>query len=44
MKFKFCLILCLFLSVFSFSQADDTKNDVSFYLGTFDVIDKEGDD
>ena len=27
-----------------FSQADDLGNDVSFYVGTFDVIDKEGDD
>ena len=44
MKFKILIILGLFLSMFSFSQADELGSDVSFYAGTFDVIDKEGDD
>ena len=44
MKLKFLLILCFIWSFTNFSQADDVGNDVSFYVGTFDVIDKEGDD
>ena len=28
----------------SSSSADETNNDISFYAGTFDLIDKEGDD
>ena len=44
MKFKFFIIVGLFVSVLNFSQADELGNDISFYAGTFDVIDKEGDD
>ncbi len=44
MKFKFIIILSLFMSMLSFSKADESGNDVTFYTGTFDVIDKEGDD
>ena len=44
MKLKFLLTLCFFLSLTNFSYANDVGNDVSFYVGTFDVIDKEGDD
>ena len=44
MKFHFlstCLISLITLtSVF----ADEANTDISFYTGTFDVIDKEGDD
>ena len=44
MKLKgLLLILILFYSVNSV-KADDGNNDISFYTGTFDLIDKEGDD
>ena len=42
------LRLLIFLSLFSFMLnsvlADEGNNEISFYTGTFDVIDKEGDD
>ena len=44
MKFKLLIILGLFVNLISSSIADDKNNDMSFYIGTFDVIDKEGDD
>ena len=44
MKFKFLIILSLFLGMSSLLIAGEKKNDVSFYTGTFDLIDKEGDD
>ena len=44
MKFKFLIILGLATSIMSLSSAEETGNDISFYAGTFDVIDKEGDD
>ena len=42
MRFK----LLIFLIIFNFSMAlaEDKINELSFYSGTFDVIDKEGDD
>ncbi|MFL2889980.1 MAG: acyloxyacyl hydrolase [Pelagibacteraceae bacterium] len=43
MKIKFYLILSLFLVIISSAIAND-KNDIMIYTGTFDVIDKEGDD
>ena len=44
MKFKLLIILSLFLCMTGLSIAGDKNNDVSFYTGTFDLIDKEGDD
>ena len=44
MKFKFLLIISLLFCSLSTINADETNNDLSFYTGTFDVIDKEGDD
>ena len=42
------LRLLIFLSLFSFMLnsvlADEGNNEISFYTGTFDIIDKEGDD
>ena len=40
------LKLLIFLMIFNFSTviAEDKINELSFYSGTFDVIDKEGDD
>ena len=44
MKFQF-LLACL-ISLFTLTSvfAEDANTDISFYTGTFDVIDKEGDD
>ena len=39
---KFFVTLSIFFISPSF--ADQGNNDISFYTGTFDVIDKEGDD
>ena len=49
MKFKFLAFLVLLSYTLNFSLADEgnksfTDKDISFYTGTFDVIDKEGDD
>ena len=44
MKFKILMILGFFLGILNYSIADEKINDLSFYTGTFDVIDKEGDD
>ena len=44
MKFKFVLFLALLTFTFNSSLADKGSKDISFYAGTFDVIDKEGDD
>ena len=44
MKLKFLTILAVMLNITSFSQANEGSNNISFYTGTFDVIDKEGDD
>ena len=44
MKFRI-LIFCLSLVfVNPLVQADESSADISFYTGTFDTIDKEGDD
>tara|TARA_B000000557_G_scaffold250130_1_gene236174 strand:- start:98 stop:601 length:504 start_codon:yes stop_codon:yes gene_type:complete len=44
MKFK--LLITIVIASFSFNQltAEQGDSDLSFYTGTFDVIDKEGDD
>ena len=44
MKFK--LLIAVFITILTFSKANANEGDadISFYTGTFDVIDKEGDD
>ena len=44
MKFQF--LLACFVSFFTLTSvfAEDANTDISFYTGTFDVIDEEGDD
>ncbi len=44
MKFKFLAFLILATYTLHSSFADEGNKDISFYTGTFDVIDKEGDD
>ncbi len=44
MKFKFLVFLAFFAYTLNSSLADEGGKDISFYAGTFDVIDKEGDD
>ena len=44
MKIKFLVIFCIILFVSKSSIADEQKTDISIYTGTFDIIDKEGDD
>jgi len=43
MKINFWVLTITLLTIFSTSFADE-DNKISFYVGTFDVIDKEGDD
>ena len=44
MKFKFYTFLTLFLLTLNQLLADEGNKEISVYAGTFDVIDKEGDD
>ena len=44
MKFKLLISLLFTVITFVHAQADQGDADISFYTGTFDVIDKEGDD
>ena len=44
MNFKFLTILLISAFTFNCVSADKGENDISIYTGTFDVIDKEGDD
>jgi len=44
MKHKLLVALLIAILTFSKVNADQGNADVSFYTGTFDVIDKEGDD
>ena len=44
MKFQFCTFLFFLVSLVAPVKANESKADISFYTGTFDVIDKEGDD
>tara|TARA_B110000438_G_C15682069_1_gene592858 strand:- start:14 stop:517 length:504 start_codon:yes stop_codon:yes gene_type:complete len=44
MKFNFFIILGLFIFVLNAALAETENKDISIYTGTFDVIDKEGDD
>ena len=44
MKIKIYLYVFLSILLASVLHADEVNNEISFYTGTFDVIDKEGDD
>ena len=44
MKFRLLAFLFSFLFLVSSINADEGSSDLSFYTGTFDVIDEEGDD
>ena len=44
MKFRLLTFLFSFLFLVSSIHADEGSSDLSFYTGTFDVIDEEGDD
>ena len=44
MKFKVIITLLFTLLAFAHLHAEQGDNDISVYTGTFDVIDKEGDD
>ena len=44
MKFKILLFLLISTFTFNHVSGDQGDNDISFYTGTFDLIDKEGDD
>ncbi len=44
MKFRIFTVLLTSLFLFTSAITDDTDTNLSFYTGTFDVIDKEGDD
>ena len=44
MKLKLLIFLALLTFMINPALADKGNNEISFYTGTFDVIDKEGDD
>tara|TARA_Y100000996_G_C22434641_1_gene607171 strand:- start:103 stop:606 length:504 start_codon:yes stop_codon:yes gene_type:complete len=44
MKLKFLTFLVLLSLMLSSASADETNDELSFYAGTFDLIDEEGDD
>ena len=44
MKFRLLTFLFSFIFLVSSINADEGSSDLSFYTGTFDVIDEEGDD
>ena len=44
MKIKLLLIFALFIHLSKPLVVNEGNNDISFYTGTFDLIDKEGDD
>ena len=44
MKFQFLALIASILLIVPSMKADEGNADISFYTGTFDVIDKEGDD
>ena len=44
MKFKFIIALLATFLFLNSVKADEGNSDISFYTGTFDLIDKEGDD
>ncbi len=44
MKLNFLIFLGLFTYMLIPALANEANKEISFYTGTFDVIDKEGDD
>ena len=44
MKLRFLLLLLISALTFNYVAAEQEDKDISFYTGTFDLIDKEGDD
>ena len=44
MKLKALLLLLIMLSTVEAVKSDEDNNDISLYAGTFDILDKEGDD
>ena len=44
MKFNALITILLMLWTVNLAKADEGDKDISFYTGTFDLIDKEGDD
>ena len=44
MNFRLFIIFASIIFLTSSTQADEGNVDLSFYTGTFDVIDEEGDD
>ena len=44
MKFKLIIYFAFLTLLFSPLKANDKSNEISVYTGTFDIIDKEGDD
>tara|TARA_B110001452_G_scaffold254893_1_gene246839 strand:- start:50 stop:553 length:504 start_codon:yes stop_codon:yes gene_type:complete len=44
MRFKFLIALFTVILTFSFVKAEEKNAEYSFYTGTFDLIDEEGDD
>ena len=44
MRFKLLIIIVSSFLTFNILNADQKDSNISFYTGTFDVIDKEGDD
>ena len=44
MKFKLLFAIIIALLSFNYATASEGDADVSFYTGTFDIIDEEGDD
>ena len=44
MKFKPLFVIIFALLSFNYVIANESDNDVSFFTGTFDIIDEEGDD
>ena len=44
MKFKALISALILFCIVSWVHADEGNTDLSFYTGTFDLIDKEGDD
>ena len=44
MKFRIFIVLLTSLFLFTSAITDETDTNLSFYTGTFDVIDKEGED
>ena len=44
MKLKIFAFLAIIICSNNFLNAEETNKEISFYTGTFDIIDKEGDD